>query len=32
MLKAIRAEKHYKSNVKRRDVAIRKYVDENFLH
>ena len=30
MLKAIRAEKHYKSNVKRRDSAIRKYVDENL--
>ena len=30
MLKAIRAEKHYKSNVKRRDVASRKYVDENL--
>lgn len=30
MLKAIRAEKHYKSNVKRRDVAVRKYVDENL--
>lgn len=29
MLKAIRAEKHYKSNVKRRDVMSRKYVDEN---
>ena len=31
MLKAIRAEKHYKSNVKRRDIAIRKYVDENLV-
>ena len=31
MLKAIRAEKHYKSNVKRRDSAIRKYVDENLV-
>ena len=30
MLKAIRAEKLYKSNVKRRDVASRKYVDENL--
>lgn len=30
MLKAIRAEKHYKSNVKRRDSEIRKYVDENL--
>ena len=30
MLKAIRAEQHYKSNVKRRDVAVRKYVDENL--
>ena len=30
MLKAIRAEKHYKSNVKRRDVASRKYIDENL--
>lgn len=28
--KAIRAEKHYKSNIKRRDVSIRKYVDENL--
>ena len=31
MLKAIRAEKHYKSNVKRRDVATRKYIDENLV-
>lgn len=30
MYKAIRAEKHYKSNIKRRDVASRKYVDENL--
>lgn len=30
MLKAIRAEKHYKSNVKRRDVMSRRYVDENL--
>ena len=30
MLKAIRSEKHYKSNIKRRDVSIRKYVDENL--
>lgn len=30
MLKAIRAEKHYKSNVKRRDVTSRKYIDENL--
>lgn len=30
MLKAIRSEKHYKSNVKRRDVASRKYIDENL--
>ena len=30
MLKAIRAEKDYKSNVKRRDVNARKYIDENI--
>lgn len=30
MLKAIRAEKDYKSNVKRRDINSRKYVDENL--
>ena len=30
MLKAIRAEKDYKSNVKRRDVNSRKYIDENL--
>lgn len=30
MLKAIRAEKDYKSNVKRRDINSRKYVDENY--
>ena len=30
MLKAIRSEKHYKSNIKRRDVSIRKFIDENF--
>ena len=30
MLKAIRAEKDYKSNVKRRDVNSRKYIDENI--
>lgn len=29
LLKAIRKEKEYKSNVKRRDTVIRKYVDEN---
>lgn len=32
MLKAIRAEKDYKSNVKRRDKNVRKYVDENLQH
>jgi hypothetical protein len=30
MLKAIRAEKDYKSNVKRRDINSRKYIDENY--
>jgi hypothetical protein len=30
MLKAIRAEKDYKSNVKRRDVNSRKYIEENL--
>lgn len=30
MLKAIRAEKLYKSNVIRRDVGVRKFVDENY--
>ena len=30
MLKAIRAEKDYKSNVKRRDINSRKFVDENI--
>ena len=30
MLKAIRAEKDYKSNVKRRDVNSRKFIDENY--
>ena len=30
MLKAIQAEKDYKSNVKRRDVNARKYIDENI--
>ena len=30
MLKAIRAEKDYKSNIKRRDINSRKYVDENL--
>ena len=30
MLKAIRAEKDYKSNVKRRDINSRKYIDENI--
>jgi hypothetical protein len=30
MLKAIRSEKDYKSNVKRRDINSRKYVDENL--
>lgn len=30
MLEAIRSEKDYKSNVKRRDINSRKYVDENL--
>lgn len=30
MLKAIRAEKLYKANVKRRDINVRKFVDENY--
>ena len=30
MLKAIREEMHYKSNVQRRDVTARKFVDENY--
>lgn len=30
MLKAIRAEKDYKSNIKRRDVNSRKFIDENY--
>lgn len=30
MLKAIRSEKDYKSNVKRRDVNSRKYIEENY--
>ena len=30
MIKAIRAEKDYKSNVKRRDINSRKYIDENL--
>lgn len=30
MLKAIRAEKDYKSNVQRRDINSRKYLQENF--
>lgn len=30
MYKAIRSEKHYKSNVRRRDIASRKYIDENL--
>lgn len=30
MLKAIRAEKDYKSNVKRRDINSRKFIDENY--
>ena len=30
MLKAIRSEKEYKSNVQRRDVNVRKYIDENL--
>ena len=30
MLKAIREEKLYKSNVQRRDVVARKFVDENY--
>lgn len=30
MLKAIRAEKLYKSNVIRRDAGVRKFVDENY--
>lgn len=31
MYKAIRDEKHYKSSVQRRDIAIRKYIDENIV-
>ena len=30
MLKAIQAEKDYKSNIKRRDINVRKYVKENL--
>lgn len=30
MLKAIRAEKDYKSNIKRRDINSRKFIDENY--
>lgn len=30
MLKAIREEKHYKSNVRRRDLSSRKYIEENL--
>ena len=30
MLKAIRSEKDYKSNVKRRDINSRKFIDENY--
>ena len=30
MLKAIRAEKLYKANIKRRDINVRKFVDENY--
>lgn len=30
MLKAIRAEKLYKSNIIRRDIGVRKFVDENY--
>lgn len=30
MLKAIREEKHYKSNVRRRDISSRKYIEENL--
>lgn len=30
MLKAIREEKLYKANVQRRDVTVRKFVDENY--
>ena len=30
MYKSIRSEKLYKANVKRRDVSVRKYVDENL--
>lgn len=30
MLKAIREERHYKSNVRRRDISSRKYIEENL--
>ena len=30
LIKAIQGERHYKSNIQRRDKAIRKYVDENL--